>query len=301
MTLPERASAPQRILLTGGTGFVGSAIRKQLGHHDLTLLVRHHDDSLKTHAQVVGDVSQPTSIEGICDGIDTVVHLVGIIEEHGDTTFDSIIRQGTRNIIDEARRAGVERFVHMSALGAQDNPAFPYHEAKWQAEQYMLASGIPSTIFRPSVIFGPGDGFLSTLSNVVRKFPLTPVIGSGNPEFQPVYIDDVAACFRAAVERPADMSNSPMQLGGPEVFSFEGLLDMLRELHGIRRPKVHIPKPLMQLVVGASAPLPDALRPPVTKEQLAMLRLDNTTPDSWTARILGHTPTPLRGSLGYLR
>jgi uncharacterized protein YbjT (DUF2867 family) len=299
----NRSAQPRSILITGGTGFVGSAIVEALAqhNHDLRVLARHPAPSGQEHEQIAGDVTDAATLEGVCDGVDTLVHLVAIIEEQGGATFDTVIRQGSENIFREARRAGVRHVVYVSALGAQDNPRFQYHQAKWRAEQALQQSGLPHTILRPSIIFGPGDGFLSLLAGVVRTFPLTPVIGDGKALFQPVHIRDVAEIVTRIVEAPDVTPSDPMEIGGPGVFTFEELIRLIREELEVQRPKVHVPVTLMRAVVTLSKPLPKAIRPPVTMEQLKMLQLDNSTPDSWTERVLGRPATPLRGSLEYLR
>ena len=302
--MSESSASPppsRSVLITGGTGFVGSAIAKTLSNHDPRVLARHATPDDHGRTRITGDVTDPATLVGVCDGVETLVHLVAIIEERGDATFDRVIRQGTEHILHEAQRAGVRNIVYMSALGAHDGPRYPYHRAKWQAEQAIVTSGIPHTILRPSIIFGPGDGFLSLLAGVVRAFPLTPVVGDGKAPFQPVHVDDVASIVTHAVDHPGAVGAGPHELGGPEVFTFEELIDLIRVELGIHRPKVHLPVPLMRMVVKASSPLPRAIRPPVTREQLNMLELGNEARHSRTEELLGRPARPLRGSLGYLR
>jgi uncharacterized protein YbjT (DUF2867 family) len=289
------------ILITGASGFVGTAVTQALLHHELKILARTPSATAPRRTTIVGDVTDATSLDGVCDGVDTLVHLVAIIQETGEASFDRVIRQGSENIFQEAKRAGVKHVVYISAIGAQDNPDFQYHQAKWRAEQALQASGLPHTILRPSIIYGPGDGFLSLLAGVVKSFPLTPVIGDGTSLFQPVHVQDVAQVVARAVGDPDAMPAGPMEIGGPDIFTFKELIELIRQELGVRRPKVHIPVPLMRTVVSLSAPLPKPIRPPVTMEQIKMLQLDNSTPDSWTERVLGRPATPLRGSLGYLR
>ena len=193
--------------MTGGTGFVGGALRAALSGLPLRLLVRrrerwqdHESDLIEV---VEGDVTDAGSLRDAMEGCSTVIHLVAIIEESGPQTFDRVIRQGTEHVVNEARAAGARRFIHMSALGAANDPKFPYHQAKWRSEEAVRASGLDWTIFRPSVIYGPGDGFILTLAGVVKSFPITPVVGDGNAKFQPVAVSDVATAFRKAVDDPA--------------------------------------------------------------------------------------------------
>ncbi len=298
---PE-ASRPVRVFVTGGTGFVGKNIVRAISDHPLRLLVRKKPDGSQEPGieYVQGDVTDPALLAGKIDGCDVVVHLVGIIEEVGDATFDSVIRRGTENVVAEAKRAGVRHFVHMSALGAQNDPRYGYHTAKYRAEQAVRNCGIPFTIFRPSVIFGPGDGFINTLAGVVRTFPIIPVVGTGQTKFQPVQVGDVAECFARAVRNPEGTANSVYELGGERPYTYEQMLDAIATELGKKKPKVKVPVGLMKVVVGASRPLPKALRPPVTSEQLKMLALDNSTSRSATESLIGRKPVALEHSIGYV-
>ena len=290
-----------RILITGGTGFVGSEIRKALADRELRLLVRDPSSVRDAGAAelVRGDVLDPASLEPAMAGVDAVIHLVAIIEESGDKTFDLVIRQGSENVVTAARNAGVRRLVHMSALGAQPNPAYPYLNAKWGAEQAVRQSGLEWTIIRPSVIFGPRDGFVNVLAGLIRRAPVIPVVGSGESKFQPVAVGEVAAVYRAVLDEPTAIGQT-YELGGGETYSYEEMLDVIAAQLGKRKPKLHLPVGLMRTVVALSSPLPKSLRPPVTKEQLNMLALDNCTDQSATAALIGRQPIALRDGLEYL-
>jgi uncharacterized protein YbjT (DUF2867 family) len=292
-----------RIFITGGTGFVGGNIRAALGDRPLRLLVRSiagvKNLESPTVELVEGDVTKPETLHGVMDGCNTVIHLTAIIAEEGGVTFDQIIRQGSVNVIDEAKRSGVERFIDMSAMGATDNPQYPYLKAKWDAEQAVKRSEIPWTIFRPSVIFGPGDGFINVLANLVKKAPIIPVVGSGQSKFQPVSVKEVATAFVRAVDDPATAGET-YELGGPDILTYEELLDIIAGRLGKKKPKVHVPVGVMKTAVALSRPLPKALRPPVTEEQLRMLALDNCTDNSATSRLIGREPIHLRDGIDYI-
>jgi uncharacterized protein YbjT (DUF2867 family) len=293
-----------RILVTGGTGFVGSSLRAALAGRRLRLLVRDrskHATLASSDVEVIeGDVTRAETLAEAVAGCEAVISLTAIIEERGGATFDSVIRQGNVNLVAAARRAGVTRFLLMSALGARHDPAFPYFEAKWQAEQAVRASGLSWTIFRPSVIFGPGDGFITVLADLIRKAPIVPVVGSGRAKFQPVFVDEVAASFVNALDDPATAGNV-FELGGPEILTYEELLDLIAAKLDKRTPKVHVPVGLMKAVVTVTKPLPKALRPPVTEEQLKMLAIDNCTDDSATARLIGREPLRLADGIDYVK
>lgn len=300
---PPASSSGGRVFVTGGTGFVGKNIVRAITSHLLRLLVRQpqegNEDPGIEHVQA--DVTDPASLAGTMDGCEIVVHLVGIIEETDDATFDGIIRQGTENVLAEAKRAGITHFIHMSALGARNDPQYGYHTAKYRAEQAVMNSGLTYTIFRPSVIFGPGDGFINTLAGVVRSFPVIPVVGSGETKFQPVQVGDVADAFARAVDDPTETANKVYELGGERSYTYMQMLDAIATELGKTKPKVKVPIGLMKIVVGASKPLPSALRPPVTSEQLKMLSLDNSTSESATEALIGRKPVALENSIGYIR
>ncbi|HEV2107395.1 MAG TPA: NAD(P)H-binding protein [Thermomicrobiales bacterium] len=301
---PPPSLAPDGpVFVTGGTGFVGGNIREALRGRPLRLLVR---DKVKAAAEaeagielVEGDVTRPESLRGAMDGCSAVVHLVAIISEEGGATFDGVIHHGTVNVLEEASRAGIGRFIQMSALGARDDTRFPYLQAKWRAEQAVQASGIPWTIFRPSVIFGPGDEFINQLASVVRKFPIIPVVGDGQSTFMPVAVKEVAAAFRRALDDPATIRQI-YELGGGKVYTYEAMLNVIAAKLGKRKPKVHVPVSLMMPVVTFSKPLPKALRPPVTEEQLKMLALDNSTDQNAIAELIGQPPTALEDGIDYI-
>lgn len=292
-----------RVFVTGGTGFVGGNIRRALGARPLRLLVR---DRVR-YAQlttgdvelVEGDVTRPDSLRGAMDGCEAVVHLVAIISEEGGATFDGVIRQGSVNVVEEAKRAGIRRVLHMSAMGTLDDPRYGYFEAKWQAEQAVKGSGIPWTIFRPSIVFGPGDGFINVLAGLVRVGPVIPVVGDGKSRFQPVAVEEVAESFERALDDPTTVGQT-YELGGGQIYTYEQLLDVIAAKLGKKKPKVHVPVGLMMPVVRLTKPLPKALRPPVTEEQLKMLSIDNSSDLSATADLIGRPPIKLEDDLDYI-
>lgn len=256
-----------RIGITGGTGFVGVQVRAALGEWPMRLLVRDRAEAARLAEAnveaVVADVTRPETLRAAFAGCEAAIHLVAIIEEERGGTFDGVIRQGTVSVVDAARAAGVRRFVHMSALGTRNDPRFPYFEAKWQAEQAVIASGIPWTIFRPSIIFGRDDAFINTLAGLIEQAPIIPVAGDGATKFQPVSVREVAAAFVRALDDPATAGHV-YELAGGKVYTYDQLLDAIAGKLGARKRKVHLPLPLMRAVVALARLLPKRLRPPVT-------------------------------------
>jgi NADH dehydrogenase len=252
------------------------------------------------YATALGDVEDVESLARAMQGVDAVINLVAIIREHGQATFERVYYQGSVNVVDAARRAGVRRLIQMSALGAGNLPDYPYHYTKWRAENDVKDSGLAWTIFRPSIVFGPGEQyqFVTALADVVRKAPLIPVVGDGSSRFQPIHHDDVADCFSQALRDPATVGQT-YEIAGPEVVTYEQILDECARTLGKHKRKVHVPVALMTPGVALLEALP-FVEAPVTREQLKMLKLDNTTQHNAAPALLGRAPRPFLGQLGYI-
>ncbi len=149
------------------------------------------------------------------------------------------------------------------------------------------------------MVFGPGDEFINALAGVVRNFPLIPVVGDGQSKFQPVSVREVAEAFAKALDDPAAVGQI-YELGGAQVYTYEGMLDAIAAKLGKKKPKAHVPVALMMPVVKLSKPLPKALRPPVTVEQLKMLALDNCTDQNAAPQLLGRQPLRLEDGIDYI-
>lgn len=293
------------ILVTGGTGFVGSHIVRALCRegHEVRCLVRSASrvEQLKSlGAQAAeGDITVPETLPAAMQGVETVIHLVGIIRETRGATFDSIHAQGTTNVVQAARQAGVQRIIHMSALGTGPEAKSNYHKSKWRGEESVRASGIPYCILRPSIVVGPEDKFVNLFWDLIRKFPVVPVVGSGKARLQPIFVDDLAAFVNALLARP-EAWNKVYEIGGPDAVTYDGLLDLIMDAAGLRKRKAHIPVFLVWPMVG----LMEALRlsPPVTIDQLKMLETDNVCESGYLTDVFGLTLTPLDAAIRtYLR
>lgn len=294
-----------RVFVAGGTGFVGSNLQKALADRPVRLLVRDkakYANLANDRVELVeGDVTRPETLRGTMDGCEAVIDLVAIINEEGSQTFDKVIRQGGINVIEEAKRAGVKRLLQMSAMGTRNDPAFPYFNAKYAREEATKASGIPYSIYRPSVIFGPGDEFINTLADLVRKAPVIPVVGDGQSKFQPVYVKDVADSFERGLADPSTAGKT-FELGGPDILAYEQMLQIIANELGMGNKKmVHVPVGMMKMVVAMSGPLPKAIKPPVTSEQLKMLAINNSTDNNATPDLIEREPLALKGGISYIR
>lgn len=263
-----------KVLVTGGTGFVGPKVVHALRArgHDVRALVRKPERATTLEAWgcelARGDMTDPASLDRAAQGCDAVVHLVAIIQGP-PVAFRQIMEQGTRDLVAAAGRAGVTRFVLMSALGAseQNRELTPYFHAKWEMEQTVGSSGLEHVVFRPSFVFGKDGGVLPTFLRQVRLTPLTPVIGSGEERFQPIWVEDVAAFFAQAVDEPG-AANRTFEIGGPEVVSWNAFYARVKKVLGVRRGTLHVPVGLARLGAAVVERLPKA---PVTRDQLTML------------------------------
>ena len=272
------------ILITGGTGFVGGHVVHELRGRDLPVrcLVRDLRRGAKLAAWgcelAKGDVTQQESLRAAVAGADTIIHLVAIRQGRREQ-FQRVMVEGTRDLLAAARDAGARRFVHMSALGtaAATKDLVPYYGAKWESEQQVQGSGIPYVIFRPSFVFGPDGGILPTFVKLAKLTPVTPIIGSGRQRIQPIWADDLAKYFAAAVERD-DVVGRLFELGGPDVVSWNEFWERLKRVRRIRRPSLHIPVSLMKVNALLTERLPGDI--PLTRDLLKMLELgDNVVSD----------------------
>lgn len=289
------------VLVTGSTGFVGRQIVRELRSSGVEVrCVARSSSSLSVldglGAEICyGDVTDRASLETALEGIETAVHLVAIIRETKQATFEGINFLGTRNIVQAARKMGVKRLVYMSNLGAGPDQRFPLLYSKWRGEQEVSNSGIDFTIFRPSVMFGRGDGFVTVLAGVIKGLPLVPVIGSGRTKFQVISVEDVATCVAKSLQEKETISQV-IPLGGPEYLAYEQIIDLIIETLKLRRLKFHIPVPMMRAIIWTTEKfLP---QPPVTSAQLAMLDRDNITSLDVVERVFGFKPISLQQRIG---
>jgi NADH dehydrogenase len=202
-------------------------------------------------------------------GCTHVVHLVAIINGRPEQ-FHEVMTVGTQNLLGAAKAEGVQRFVLMSALGTDEGTKdlVPYYHAKWEEEQAVKGSGLEHVIFRPSFIFARDGGILPTFRKLAKMTPVTPIIGSGKQKIQPIWIDDVAAYFAAALDKP-EARNHTFELGGPDAVTWNEFWQRLKGALGQRRPSVHVPVGLMRINALVTERLPGNI--PLTRDLLTML------------------------------
>ncbi len=287
------AEAPQprgRVLLTGARGFVGREVRRALLARgwEVVALSRNlrSDDAGNGVIQVAADVAE-NGWQRWCGGCTAAIHLVGIVKEDpgAGATFERAHRRATERMIAACREIGIRRLVHMSALGAREGATTPYHRSKWEAEQAVRGSGLDWTIFRPSLIFGPGDGFTGALAPLVKRLPLFPVFGDGTYRLQPISLAEVVHCIVSSLDDPTTVKQT-YELGGPEALTYDEVVRRIARALGVRRTLVHLPLGLSRALVSAIQHLPGA---PITRDQLTML-LEGSTCDTRTVVLTFDVP-----------
>lgn len=288
-----------RVLVTGGSGFVGNAIVQALLEqgNEVSTLSRHaghSSETIKKDAVAVrGDIANAASVQNACRGMDAVIHLVGIISESRSVRFENTHVLGTRNVVQAMEASGVRRLVHMSALGTRANAASRYHQTKWAAEEIARNSALDWTILRPSLIYGPGDHFLNLFLRISKFSPFLPVIGPGTARFAPVHIGVVAKAFANALSLPTSYGQN-LDLCGPELLTIRQMLQRMLKVANRTRMLVRVPPGLgrfqallLEVLLGKIANTP----PPLNRDQIIMLEEGNTGNGAPANELLGlHHP-----------
>jgi NADH dehydrogenase len=228
--------------------------------------------------------------------MDAVIHLVGIISEVGESTFEKVHIHGTRNMVAAAQQAGVGRFVHMSALGTRPSADSRYHQTKWAAEELVRHSGLQFTIFRPSLIYGPQDQFVNLFARMIRLSPIVPLLGNPRARFQPLPVEVVGAAFARSLDEPKSVGQT-YDLCGPEALTLSDIVERIQAVLGKRRLKFHVPLSLARCQAACMEfVFPHLLgkAPPLNCDQLLMLQEDNTGNPQPANELFGLKPVPLR-------
>jgi NADH dehydrogenase len=309
-----------RVLVTGGTGVIGEGLLPALvgAGHTVRLLSRGAAEDAKRWPSEVepfaADVTDAASLRGAADACGAVVHVTGIVDESPPAlTFERVNVAGTRNVLAEAARAGLKRFVYVSSLGAERGRS-EYHRSKFKAEELVRASSFDWLILRPGNVYGPGDEVISTLLKLVRALPAVPVIDAGNQPFQPVWYEDLGRAIVRALETPT-LRRETLELAGEETTTTSDIIERLSALTGRSVARVPVPSFLASLgvrlaestnvekLLGVKLPLNDAklkmllegnfIEHPSANALTARLGVRATTLDAGLARLADSIPAQL--------
>lgn len=266
------------LLLTGATGLVGKALLTRLtaAHESVRCLVRdpRRLGAERVRVQIaLGDLADPPSFRNALRGVETVVHLAASIRDQPDGSIEELNGIATWRLVEAASRAGVRRFVFFSTIGASTHQRTRFHRAKALAERAVREADVESVIFAPSIIYAPGDPWLTLLSRFAL-LPLVPISGRGRASYQPIWADDVADCVMAALadsdgaaaaagngggasgsDRRAAAEHRPQslryELAGPETLTYDAIVHLALRSLGRPRPLVHVPTPIVSRTLRA--------------------------------------------------
>jgi uncharacterized protein YbjT (DUF2867 family) len=291
------------LLLTGATGPIGSALLPRLLAEgvEVRCLVRdpRRLGPQRVRVQIaLGDLADPPSFRNALRSVDTVVHLAAAIRDQPRASIEELNGIATWRLVRAAERAGASRFVFFSALGASSHHRARFFRAKALAERAVRESPLAATIFAPSVVYAPGDRWLTRLERFA-PLPLTPVSGRGRAVYQPIWAQDVADCVLAALRAPDGQTNLRYELAGPETLSHDEIVrTVLRAFDGRRRPLVHLPTP----IVSRTLRLLEAVRKErafATWDEAELMETSMIAPrGAADAESLGVVPRPLAAVLG---
>lgn len=292
------------VTIFGGAGFVGTQIVQVLARKGYRIRVAVRRPDLAGHVRPLGNVGQVVPVQAnirdagsvarAVHGAAMVINLVGIGYESGRQRFRAVHVAGARHVAEAASSAGARALVHMSALGADPESPSAYARSKAMGEAAVLEVFPSAVIMRPSIMFGPGDGFFNFMGALTRWLPVLPLIG-GRTMFEPIYVGDTAAAFAAAAEG-AVKTGRIYELGGPEIVSYRQLMERVMRETARSRPLLPIPPAVGKLLAAPFALLP--FPPLLTGDQVDLLQIDNVvseaaTKEKRTLGAFGIDPTPM--------
>ncbi len=294
----------RRTAVLGGSGFIGRYIVQRLAARGDVIPVGCRRAEEAKFLKPLGDVGQIATLNltigderilpAFLAGNDALVNCVGILRESGSQTFDRVHHTGPARLARLAREAGIERFVHISAIGADSRSTSAYARTKAAGEAAVRDAFPTVTILRPSVVFGAEDQFFNRFAAMATISPVFPLIGGGHTRFQPVYVGDVADAVVKCLDDPTTAGRT-YELGGPKVYTFRELIELV--LGEIRRKRllVDLPFGLAAIQARLMSILPN---PPLTPDQVELLKRDNVVSSgALTLAALGITPTAVEGVL----
>lgn len=288
------------ISIVGGSGFIGRTLVEHLARQGWRIRVACRSASRGARLKPLGDVGQigvvetdvraPGTLGPVVEGAYAVINLVGILDEKGGQGFNDVHVKGAGNVAAACAALGVERLVHVSAIGADVASESAYGQSKGRGEAAVRAAFPAATIVRPSLVFGPDDSFTNRFAAMMVKAPVVPVVAA-QMRMQPLYVADVAQALIAAINRPGET----FEIGGPQVLTMQQIMEMIAEAAGQKKPVLEVPSAGAQMLANLDF-LPGA---PITRDQYRMLQYDNlVSADAAGLEALGVQPTPMGAVIG---
>ncbi|WP_281684067.1 complex I NDUFA9 subunit family protein [Thalassobaculum salexigens] len=288
------------VTVFGASGFIGRNIVRELAQRGARVNAVCRDVEKAKFLKPMGvvgqvtpmraDVTDAAAIARAVNGASMVVNLVGILHPSGRNTFDAVQATAPGVIAKSAKDVGAEAMVHVSAIGADADSSSKYARSKAEGEQAVRAAFPEATILRPSVVFGANDSFFNKFASLALLSPVLPLIGGGTTRFQPVYVDNVADAVMAALETPAAKGQT-YELGGPEIYSFRELMEMVLKETNRKAKLVNLPFWAASIQAAFLELLPS---PMLTRDQVELLKSDNVVAaDAKTLADLGVKATPV--------
>jgi uncharacterized protein YbjT (DUF2867 family) len=291
------------VTVFGGTGFLGRRIVRHLREHELSVRIasRHPDRSRQLfgsddpHLQSVEtDIHDRQAVVEALAGSCGVVNAVSLYVEHGGQTFHSVHVEAAQRLAAEAQRAGVERLVHLSGIGADRASPSLYIRKRGECESAVRAAFADALIVRPAVMFGPDDAFLTTVLALLRRLPIYPMFGRGRTRLQPADVEDVAEAIARGLLR-TDMRAVTLECGGPRVYWYEQLLRVVAHEAGITPILMPFPFAGWHALTWIAEMLPN---PPLTRNQVELMQIDTVaSPDMPGFGELGISPRSVEDTL----
>jgi NADH dehydrogenase len=294
------------LLLTGATGLVGSAVLRRLtaARVPVRCLVRdpRRLGAERVRVQIaLGDLADPPSFRNALRGVTTVVHLAAAIRDQPRGSIEELNGIATWRMVQAAEAAGVTRFVFFSALGASAHDRTRFLRAKALAERAVAESTIPErVVVAPSIVYAPGDVFMTLLGRMAALTPVVPVSGRGRARYQPIWADDVADAVIALLEAEGEELQDRYELAGPEEVDYTEITRRLLDAAGHRRRLVHVPTPVVSRALRATEAILKS-KAPATWDEAELMEVSMVTPRGTAdAQLLGVSPSPMLKVLGLL-
>lgn len=291
-----------KVAIFGGSGFIGRYVVEKLAERGVTMVIPTRNLETAKFLRTQGDVGQinPVScdiadarqIEKIVDRCDAVVNLLGILYQKKSQTFEAVHHQTASMIAKAAMQSGAKSMVHVSAIGANASSPARYAQSKALGEEAVRREFPDAVIVRPSIVFGPEDNFFNQFAAMARNFHVLPLVGGGATKFQPVYVCDVAETIVGTLACP-DCRGKTFELGGPQIYSFKELMEMIVRQTGQKACLIDVPFMLAKYKALFLQMMP---KPLLTVDQVRMLESDNVAQGS-DLESLGTTPTALEAIL----